>query len=156
MQTKRTFIATILLISLTVAGCQNEASSPQSSPTQASPDSGTAPEPVSSTQTAANINATTAPKTSSAIYTVPAEVSNCNGAVVTVKWDATKAGVSTEATEVWVGYSASDGKLFAAGGTAGEAQTGPWARPGSYFLLKNKVDGKEIGHAVIGGPACQN
>lgn len=79
---------------------------------------------------------------------------SCDGIVATVHWNASKVGANTDSTEIWVGPSDSETKLFSAGGESGDTQTGPWTRPGTHFLLKNKQDGKVLGEAIVGGPAC--
>lgn len=95
-----------------------------------------------------------AAKSSPAIMIDPATMKSCDSIVATVKWDASKVGISTNSTEIWVGSSNADTKLFSVGGAAGETKTGPWTHPGAHFLLKNKQDGKVLGEAVVGGPAC--
>lgn len=121
-----------------LAACQQE-SAPQPS-TQ--PSSAAAPQAV-------------AAKSSPTISVDPATVKSCDSIVATVHWDAGKSGTNTSDTEIWVGPSDTDTKLFSAGGAAGETKTGPWASSGTHFLLKNKQDGKVLGEAIIGGPACQ-
>jgi hypothetical protein len=123
---------------LALTACQQESAPPVS----AQPSSGTsAQQPI-------------AAKSSPAITVDPAIIKSCDSTVATVKWNASKAGANTSSTEIWVGSSDADTKLFSAGGAAGETKTGPWTRPGTYFLLKNTQDGKVLGEAVIGGPAC--
>ena len=79
---------------------------------------------------------------------------SCADGVATVKWNAGKVGANSNSTEVWVGMSDTDTKLFSAGGAEGETKTGPWVRPGTHFLLKNKQDGKVLDEAIVGGAAC--
>lgn len=122
---------------LALAACQQESSPPI--PAQ----SGTAAAPQAA-----------AAKSSPAISVDPATVKSCDSIVATVHWDAGKAGARTDSTEIWVGPSDADTKLFSAGGATGQTKTGPWAGSGIHFLLKNKQDGKVLGEAVIGGPAC--
>ena len=99
---------------------------------------------------ALTIEATSSP----AISVNPAILASCNGTVTNVKWNAEKIGAITTSTEVWVGTSDDDLKLFSAGGAVGEAKTGSWTTPGTHFLLKNKQNGKVLGEIVVGGPAC--
>lgn len=99
---------------------------------------------------ALTIEATSSP----AISVNPAILDSCNGTVTNVKWNAEKIGAITTSTEVWVGTSDDDLKLFSAGGAVGEAKTGSWTTPGTHFLLKNKQNGKVLGEIVVGGPAC--
>jgi len=131
-------IAMMAAAALALAACQQ-----QSAPSAAA-------QPGSSAATPQAITA----KSSPAISVDPASMKNCDGSVATVKWDASKAGVSTDGTEIWTGASDADAKLFSAGGATGQTQTGPWSRPGTRFVLKNKQDGKVLGDAVIGGPEC--
>lgn len=98
---------------------------------------------------------TVAAKSSPAISIDPVTMKSCDGIVATVHWDASKVGANTDSTEIWVGPSDGDTKLFSAGGATGDTKTGPWAHPGTHFVLKNKQDGKVLGEAVIGGPTCQ-
>lgn len=98
---------------------------------------------------------TVAAKSGPAISVDPATMKNCDSIVATVHWDASKAGANTSSTEIWVGPTDTDTKLFSAGGKAGETKTGPWAQPGTHFLLKDKQDGKVLGVAVVGGPSCR-
>lgn len=136
MQLKR--IAILAMTVLALAACQQESAPPVS--TQAN----------SATTTAQAVAA----KSSPAISVDPATMKGCDSIVAAVHWDASKAGSSTDSTEIWVGSSGADTKLFSAGGAAGETKTGPWVHPGTHFLLKNKQDGKVLDEAVIGGPAC--
>lgn len=93
-------------------------------------------------------------KSSPAISVEPATMKSCDRIVATVHWDASKSGTSADETEIWIGSSDTDTKLFSVGGAVGEAKTGPWAGPGMHLLLKNKIDGKVLGEAIIGGPSC--
>lgn len=128
----KSFFAALAIASLALAGCQQE-SAPAHQNDSSAPTVGTAPAGLTIT---------------------PSTLPNCDGAVVDVRWDAAKAGVSTAGTEVWIGDALDDAKLFAAAGAQGDARTGHWARPGSHFFLKNKADGKLIAQAVVGGPTC--
>ncbi|TAM64384.1 MAG: hypothetical protein EPN49_00500 [Rhodanobacter sp.] len=135
-------VATTLLA---LAGCQQESGQPPSAPSQtAQPQTAQAPS-----------DQVTAAVSNPAISVTPGTLQNCDGSVATVHWDASKAGASTASTEIWVGSSNADAKLFSAGGNTGEAKTDAWTRPGTHFFLKNKEDGKELGQVVVGGPACQ-
>lgn len=134
---KRTIFITATLIALT--GCQKE---------QGTGSSAAVPDKSVSAKTSA-------PVLSPAITVDPDTIQTCDGTVATIHWDAGKAGVDTDNTEVWVGSADSEAKLFAEGGSSGDAKTDAWTRPGTRFLLKNKLDGKTIGEAVVGGPACQ-
>lgn len=130
--------ATLVAALLALSACQQE-SSPRAS---ASSDKGGGKVQV--------IAATS----SSVISVDPATMKGCDTIVATVKWDVSRAGVSTNSTEIWVGSSVTDTKLFGAGGAQGSMQTGSWTLPGMHFVLKNKEDGKVIAEAIVGGPKC--
>lgn len=136
MSLKRTLVIASALLAL--AGCQKESAPPV--PAQLG--------------NGASVSQTIATKSGSAISVDPATMKSCDSIVATVHWDAGKAGISTDSTEIWVGPSDADTKLFSAGGETGETKTGPWVRPGTRFLLKNKQDGRVLDEAIIGGPAC--
>lgn len=87
---------------------------------------------------------------------VPAAIATCGaGVVATVRWNASAANIITGNTEIWVGpNNSADLKLFASGKSRGQAQTGPWTRPGMHFVLKDKDDGKVLGGVTVGGPDC--
>ncbi|BFI96978.1 MAG: hypothetical protein RSP_24880 [Rhodanobacter sp.] len=131
-------IAFLALAMLTLAACQQESAPPVSA----------------QSKNGAGSNQTIAAKSSPAISIDPATMKSCDGIAATVHWDASKVGTNTDSTEIWVGPSDSDTKLFSAGGATGDTQTGPWTHPGTHFLLKNKQDGKVLGEAIVGGPAC--
>lgn len=132
-------IAMLAAAVLALAACQQESAPPLA---------------AQSNSGAAALQAVAA-KSSPVISVDPASLKSCDSTVTTVKWDASKASANTSSTEIWVGPSDTDTKLFSAGGAAGETQTGPWTRPGTHFLLKDKQDGKVLGEATVGGPACQ-
>ena len=112
------------------------------------------PTPTSTTVPAApptNIAATTSP-----LLTIdPATMASCDPAeVADVKWNVRQAKNDVTAVEVWVGANPAKLQLFAAGGANGESKTGPWTRPGTHFVLKNKANGTVLGEAIVGGPSC--
>ena len=112
--------------------------------------------PASSTPAASATTHYAVPATTSPLMSVdPANVAQCDpGVVATVKWNIQSADTSAAMTEVWVGASSTDIKLFAAGGAQGQAETGPWTHPGAHFVLKNKADGKVLADVTVGGPKC--
>ena len=133
-------LATALV--LAISGCQQAAApaAGNSAAAQPAPAIGTSAVPAS---------------TSFAMSVTPATIATCNpGVVATVHWNAQAAHVTTSNTEVWAGSNPTDLKLFAAGGSQGQAQTGPWTHPGTRFVLKNKDDGKVLGDVTVGGPSC--
>lgn len=84
---------------------------------------------------------------------VPAGTASCGSPIeISFEWNIGTA-ISTESVQLWVGDS-QNAKLFAAGGAIGKATTGPWAAPGSVFVLRNGNDGTEIDRLVIPGDAC--
>jgi hypothetical protein len=92
---------------------------------------------------------------SNQIFVEPATLSSCGvGKIVTVKWDVRAEKPAITDVEIFTGAPMKE-TLFAAGGPTGEAATGPWASPGTVFILKNKADGKNVAHIVVGGPTCQ-
>jgi len=95
-----------------------------------------------------------AAKPDGAVSIDPAELGSCDvGAVVTVRWDMRATNPAVTDVEIWTGAPGKE-TIFAAGGYAGEAATGPWAYPGTTFLVRNKADGAELARAVVGGPSC--
>ena len=88
------------------------------------------------------------------IHSEPAELPNCDFTKVTLKWDASGAGIPIAVVEIYAGDATSTPGLFAAGGITGEKETGPWVRPGSTFSLRDKATGNELEKLVIGGPRC--
>lgn len=88
------------------------------------------------------------------IHAEPAELTNCEFTKVTLKWDASGAGIPIAVVEIHAGDATSTPGLFAAGGITGEKETGPWVRPGSTFSLRDKATGNELEKLVIGGPRC--
>lgn len=83
----------------------------------------------------------------------PAELSSCKDQSVLVVWD-TSNDADNESMEIWVG-SSQEIKRFAAGGSAGNKETGPWARPGTEFQLRRTGQDEVVASAVVGGPRCE-
>jgi hypothetical protein len=134
------FLLPVAILAFAITGCQ-QASAPAPTPGSGAA-AGGQPGAVQATSNAA-------------LSITPATISTCDpGVEATVNWDAQAAHETTTSAEVWVGTSPADLKLFAAGASTGQAQTGPWTHPGSYFVLKNKVDGKVLAEAKVGGPVC--
>ncbi len=131
------------LVCLTLTACQRE-------------DGSTAPAVdvvPAATHTAPKAPLQIAAVSSPMLQVEPATLPACDQAAeVTVRYDATSLPEVT-AIELWVGQG-SDTKLFAAGGTRGEAKTGPWTRPGVQFALKQAGTSTVLANAVVGGPDC--
>lgn len=133
--TTRAFFVSVALIAL--CACSQESTntaSPSSTPASA-------PTAVES-------------KPSGPAYVVPDELTDCTqGKIVTLKWDFRATNPEISNVEILTGAPGHE-TLFAAGGPNGEAPTGPWASPGTAFIIKNKTDGKELSRVVVSGPAC--
>lgn len=83
----------------------------------------------------------------------PATLRDCAPSVANVAWDLSASLPGENAVEVWVGDGDS-AKLFASGGNAGEAMTGPWTTPGTAFSLRLAGETEAVADAIVGGPAC--
>lgn len=119
----------LALIVLVLAGCQQEGM-PAS------------PEPVKTI-------------TSPVLSAEPATLTTCSAIVANVKWNVRETHEKVSNTELWVGSSPDDLKLFSSGGPQGESKTGPWTRPGLNFVLKDSASGRILGEIVVGGPGCR-
>lgn len=137
------------VLALSLAACSREtpADSAPGSTTEQPPAAegsaeATAPEPVENRD-----------PTGSA-YTVPSTLADCaQGRIVTLKWDFRTSHPNVSDLEVYTGAPGKE-TLFAAGGNPGEAATGPWAYPGTVFLLKDKASGEELTQVKVLGPDC--
>lgn len=139
-------IALALSAALVLAACQQEASAPATTAPQATDAQS------SGSATSGNV---TAAVTSPLISITPASMAACDPATAgTVKWDVREARPQITGVAIYVGSGAAT-KLFAEGGPSGEAETGPWVRPGSEFELKDKGTSESLGHVTVGGPTCQ-
>jgi len=86
----------------------------------------------------------------------PAKMTACDpAAVATVKWDIGNRNPGVTDVELSVQSGNEAPKIFAAGGAAGQTQTGQWARPGTHFELKDKATGKLLDQISIQGPDCR-
>ena len=108
--------------------------------------------PASSAKSAPTTTAST-PATASVLSVTPSSMAACDpAAVADVHWNASRhAGVNT--VQIYIGTGSSE-KLFAEGGAAGDAKTGPWVRPGTVFTAKAKDSGTVLGTVTIAGPTC--
>ena len=91
----------------------------------------------------------------SPIWFEPEAISECAKAeVAKVHWNAAGfPGVTT--VEVLIANA--DGKeiLFAATGVVNEKETGPWARGGTEFILRDKANSTELARAKIPSLPCE-
>ncbi|GAB2555994.1 hypothetical protein GCM10027065_28380 [Rhodanobacter koreensis] len=89
------------------------------------------------------------------INVVPGTMASCDPASeATVKWDLHGTHPDANTVDVYV----DDGinvRLFTEGGASGEAKTGPWTRPGTSFILKNKAGNETLDEVRVSGPTCQ-
>ena len=85
------------------------------------------------------------------LTTEPAELTCDRPQAISVRWDVAAVEPAVELVEIWTGQPLS---LFASGAVAGEAVTGPWALPGTIFVLRDKATGRDLDRIVVGGPAC--
>lgn len=145
----RLILLPILLLTVTVAAC-----SPESEEAPATPQAASAPAAAPATTPAPQQRAAIEPSTTGPVQVVPASLDSCAGTVTTVKWDFSTTAPDASVIEIFVGGGA-DATLFASGGNVGEAPTQAWTMPGSVFVARDKASGRELGRAVVGGPACQ-
>jgi hypothetical protein len=83
----------------------------------------------------------------------PSSLTQCEPASeVAVAWNFPELPATTK-LELYVNSDGTD-KLFAASGNVDSAKTGPWARPGTRFLLKSEDTKEVVAEAVVGGPRC--
>lgn len=147
-------IALIPVFLLSLNGCQPEGATPAKEQATTAPTI-TAPTTTAPTSTTPTTIASKEqpPTTPSLLSLEPASMTNCGPAEVLAKWDVRPSHPDVTAIEIWVG-TATNNKVWIASTPYGEAKTGPWAGPGSLFVLKNQATGEEISRAVIQGPTC--
>ena len=139
-------LASILLISALCAGCTPREPAGDSLPIQA--------------DTPADQQASDAGAAGNALadFSVePADVHMCDGQdriVSKVRWQVKDPGVTTVRIEV-DGDANSERKVFAAGGAAGEAETGDWVVAGVRFHLVDAASGKELALHQVKGLPCK-
>lgn len=143
MQINRLASAILATCVVCLAACQRD--SAQAPADQAAPAEmarAVAPEPVKAV-------------TSGPLSVAPGRLESCDiGAVVTVKWDVRTEHPGVTETEVWTGPTTEKLTLFAASTAIGEARTGPWAGPGSIFVLRDRANNNELARVSVDGPAC--
>jgi hypothetical protein len=89
------------------------------------------------------------------INVTPGAMTSCDPAAeATVKWDLHGTHPDANTVDVYVD-DGSNVQLFTEGGASGEAKTGPWTRPGTTFILKNKTGNQKLDEVRVGGPTCQ-
>lgn len=84
------------------------------------------------------------------IHAEPAALPDCNGHAVTLTWNVAQAKPGVATVKIYTG----SGQLFAHHGASGSVETGPWAKPGSVFVLRSGDDDSELERLTIGGPVC--
>lgn len=83
----------------------------------------------------------------------PRSVTQCDPASeVTVSWNYPELPADSK-LELYVDSDGSE-KLFAVSINMDTAKTGPWARPGTRFVLKSESTKEVVAEAVVGGPRC--
>lgn len=94
------------------------------------------------------------PSVSSAQFSIePSSLAQCEPASeVAVTWNFPDLPATTK-LELYVNTDGTE-KLFAASSNVDSAKTGPWARPGTRFLLKSEDTKAVVAEAVVGGPRC--
>lgn len=86
----------------------------------------------------------------------PASLSLCHEmAVVRVRWNVRDlpSGIGLM-TQVWIKEADGNTKLFASGADVGEEVTGPWARPGMVFMLKDAGTGVVLAEVELKEQEC--
>ncbi|NIJ67760.1 hypothetical protein [Xanthomonas sp. 60] len=134
----------VIAACLAVAACTSETPSPAEGKPPSS-DNQAAPAPPVEI-----IEAVSSEKLSITPRSVPA----CDpGSEVTVSWNYSELPAESK-LELYVVGDGSE-KLFVASNNVNSAKTGPWARPGTKFVLKAESASQVLAEAVVGGPRCQ-
>lgn len=91
----------------------------------------------------------------SPIWFEPEAISECAKAqVAKIHWNAAGfPGVTT--VEVLITNADGEETLFAATGVVNEKETGPWARGGTEFILRDKATSTELARAKIPSLPCE-
>jgi len=91
----------------------------------------------------------------SPIWFEPEALSECaKGEVAIVHWNAAGfPGVST--VEVSIANATGEETLFAATGVVNQKETGPWARGGTEFVLRDKATSNELARAKLPSLPCE-
>lgn len=135
----------LALVCLTLSACNPE-QQPAASPAATTASAGSAvPTAAFPTEPSGDVPA----------VVVPGAMAACDpAAVVDVKWSFDHLPTPPKLVDVLVGSGDADLKLFVTGPTRSEAQTGPWVRPGSLFVLRNHDSGEELSRVTVQGPKC--
>jgi hypothetical protein len=83
----------------------------------------------------------------------PDKMSDCQTVVAKVRWDVRTQHPDVAAVEIFVGPDTAP-TIFAAAGTNGELDTGPWTGAGAIFRLRDKATGAELARVNVTGPDC--
>jgi hypothetical protein len=84
----------------------------------------------------------------------PSSLAGCEPQTVTVHWDFSVRRPQATTIELWVDSDDGTPVLFASGGVAGSATTGPWVLPGTVFHARDPAAGDEIGQMAVPGRDC--
>ncbi len=131
-------LALAMTLALATTACRNEAPA----------DPGVTP------QASTQAQATPGAEPEAGISVEPLALADCNGSVVTVRWNLRQEHPDLLASEVLTLDAQGALTMFAAGAQGGEARTGPWATPGSTFVVRDRATGMELDRVVVGGPDC--
>lgn len=135
----------LALLMFSLVACQKE-------PTGTSPLSSALPAANSATSTDSGKSAA---GNAGLINVVPGAMTSCDPAAeATVRWDLHGTHSEAKTVDVYVD-DGSNVQLFTEGGPSGEAKTGPWTRPGTTFILKNKTSSEKLDEVRVSGPTCQ-
>ena len=144
------FTLAFTAILASAAGCSRQSEAPQAVAPSAA-------EPAAGTSVAAAAAAEPAITKDSPIWFEPEALSSCQTAqVVVVHWNAGSfPGVLTAKVTV-PGAPGKDEGVFAVAGAVGQKETGPWARAGGEFVLRDAATNAELHRARIPSLPCAN
>jgi hypothetical protein len=75
------------------------------------------------------------------------------GKEVIVNWNVEIAHPNVTSISIYITDGVKE-TLFAQGGAVGNSKTGPWARPGTHFILRDNETKKMLEESTIDGPKC--
>lgn len=133
----------VIACCLALGACSSETTPPATDASRAAP-----------TETSPNAPVEMITSVSSDKFSIePSSLTQCEPASeVAVAWNFPELP-ATSKLELYVNSDGTE-KLFAASGNVDGAKTGPWARPGTRFLLKSEDTKEVVAEAVVGGPRC--